>query len=418
VIEAIAAGVRAGTLDPVEVTEQALARAEAAAGLNAIVHLDYAGARHAAANVTYGALAGVPLLVKEIVEVAGLPQRCGSAVFADRVAARDAEVVRRARAAGAVIIGLAHTHEFAYGCTGTSNVAGPCRNPADPARMPGGSSSGSGAAVAAGVVPLAFGTDTAGSVRIPAALCGCVGVVPARGTLPLDGVFPLATTLDRVGLLTSSVADARYALAALAGIELPSGPHSPPRLGFMVARNSSPEVGEAYGNGLDLLRAAGADLVEVKPPGWAELAATSFDIQGPEAAAVHSLLSASGYQPDVVERLRVASEVPGWHYVNAHTQMVDLAAELDVFLSTMDALILPTVPVTAPPLDAVNIGRKTVRELLLQDSRQLNVTDFPGMSIPLPTPGLPVGLQLMSIDNETAFVVGEWIEETFRDAAR
>src|SRR5689334_2941016 len=171
-LEETAAGVRNGSLDPVELVEGALARAADAAELNAVVHLDVEGARKtAAAHDRTGALAGVPVLVKEIVEVEGLPYRCGSASM-DDVGRKDAEVVRRLRAAGAIIIGLSHTHEFAYGCTGTSNRVGPCRNPHDLSRMTGGSSSGSAAAVAAGVVPLAIGTDTAGSVRIPAALCG------------------------------------------------------------------------------------------------------------------------------------------------------------------------------------------------------------------------------------------------------
>src|SRR5919198_5277712 len=161
-IASMAARVRAGELDPVALAEQALARAQEVAGLGAIVHLDPEGALWAAAGVRDGPLAGIPLLVKEIIAVAGLPYRCGSAVFFDRVATEDAEIVRRARAAGAVIIGLSHSHDFAYGCTGASNVAGPCHNPRDPSRITGGSSSGSAAAVAAGVVPLALGTDTAG----------------------------------------------------------------------------------------------------------------------------------------------------------------------------------------------------------------------------------------------------------------
>ena len=178
-IQTLAARVRAGDLDPLELAGQAIERAKAAAGLNAIVHLD-----ERPAGAADGPLAGIPVLVKEIVAVAGWPFTCGSAVFAGRVADRDAEIVARLRAAGAVIIGLTHSHEFAYGCTGTSNVSGPCRNPHDPGRMTGGSSSGSAAAVGAGVVPLAIGTDTAGSVRIPAAFCGAVGALPARGTRP------------------------------------------------------------------------------------------------------------------------------------------------------------------------------------------------------------------------------------------
>jgi aspartyl-tRNA(Asn)/glutamyl-tRNA(Gln) amidotransferase subunit A len=142
-IATLAARVRAGDLDPVELTGQAIRRAKAAAGLNAVVHLEEAAALRAAAAARAGQLAGIPVLVKEIIAVAGWPFTCGSAVFAGRVADRDAEIVRRLRAAGAVIIGLTHSHEFAYGCTGTSNVAGPCHNPHDLGRITGGSRRGS-----------------------------------------------------------------------------------------------------------------------------------------------------------------------------------------------------------------------------------------------------------------------------------
>ncbi|HEV2783479.1 MAG TPA: amidase [Actinophytocola sp.] len=417
-IEAIAAGVRAGTVDPVELAERALARVGENCELNAVVHVDPDAARTAGRD---GPLAGIPLLVKEIIEVKGWPHRCGSRVFADRVAAADAEIVRRARAAGAVLIGLSHSHEFAYGCTGTSNMAGPCRNPHDPGRMTGGSSSGSAAAVAAGIVPLALGTDTAGSVRVPAALCGVVGAVPHRGTLPTRGVFPLSVTLDRVGVLTASVADARYAVGVLAGTDLPDEPASAPRLGVLAdpeLLDCSAEVSDAYRAALDRFADAGAWVVEVKPPDWRLLTGTAFDLQGPEAAALHSELAApvEDYQPDVRERLRVASEVPGWRYVRARDRIPTLNAELGRLLSTVDAVVFPTVPIVAPPLDAteavVASGRAPVRDLLLRNNRPLNVTDYPALSIPLPSPGLPVGLQLIAADDPAAFAAAAWVERT------
>jgi aspartyl-tRNA(Asn)/glutamyl-tRNA(Gln) amidotransferase subunit A len=424
-IQSIAARVRAGELDPVELTEQALASAVAAAGLNAVVHLDPTGARRTARAVRTGPLAGVPLLVKEIIAVAGLPYRCGSAVFAGRTASEDAEVVRRARAAGAVVIGLSHSHEFAYGCTGTSNAAGPCRNPHDPARMTGGSSSGSAAAVGAGVVPLALGTDTAGSVRIPAALCGVVGALPERGTLPADGVFPLSVSLDRVGVLTTSVTDARYAVAVLSGAALPAEPVAAPRLGAVgdpALLDCAADVAQAYAGALEKFVAAGATLVEVRPPGWAELTAVAFDLQGPEAAAAHSALGArsADYQPDVRERLRVAAGVPGWSYVRARDRMAELSGALGHLLSTVDAMVLPTVPITAPPLDAVYAetaaGAQPVRDLLLRNNRALNVTGYPALSLPIPAPGLPVGLQVIATGNRKAFDVAEWLERAVRSA--
>jgi len=421
-VEHIAHGVRAGRLDPLDLVERALRRASAVDPLGAVVHLDPDGARDAARTVARtreGPLAGVPVLVKEIVAVGGLPFGCGSDLFADRVAAADAEVVRRARGAGAVIIGLAHSHEFAYGCTGVSNRAGPCRNPHDPGRMAGGSSSGSAAAVAAGVVPLALGTDTAGSIRIPAALCGVVGAKPARGTLPTGGVFPLSATLDQVGVIAGSAADARFAVGALAGMDVRGGPGvRRPVIG--IVQNPEPndcaaEVADAYRRAVDRV-AADASLVDVVLPAWPGLIATSLDIQGPEAAAVHAgtfPARADAYQPDVRERLRAAAEVRGWRYVLARERAVALSAEVDRVLRTVDGVLLPTVPILAPPLDAqeaeVSGRRSTVRELLLRNTRPLNVTGHPAVSIPVQGAKLPVGLQVIARDDALVLALAEWL---------
>ncbi len=421
-IEAIAREVREGRLDPVELAEQALRRAEEAAALGCVVHLDAEYARWSAREVARsrkGALAGVPVLVKEIIAVAGMPYRCGSLVFAGRIADTDAEVVRRVRSAGAVIIGLSHTHEFAYGCTGTSNVEGPCRNPRDPSRMTGGSSSGSAAAVAAGIVPLALGTDTAGSVRIPAALCGVVGVKPARDTLPRGGVFPLSRSLDHVGVLAGSVADARYAVEVLSGGR-GSGRIGPPRLGVLTnpePRVDAADVTAGYGQCLDRLVAGGAMVVEVRLPDWDRFVTASLDLQGPEAAAEHAAtfpLMAGDYQPDVQERLRAAAQVPGWRYVLATRLAADLTAGMNQLLSTVDAVVLPTVPITAPLLDATHAevasGEQPVRDLLLRNNRMANVTGHPALSLPMPMPGLPAGLQLIAADDHRLFEVAAWVE--------
>jgi Asp-tRNA(Asn)/Glu-tRNA(Gln) amidotransferase A subunit family amidase len=348
-VREIAAAVRSGELDPVELTERALVRAEQTAELNAVVHVDPEGATAAAARHDgRGALAGVPVLVKEIVEVEGLPFRCGSRAFEDRVGLRDAEIVRRLRTAGAVIIGLSHSHEFAYGGTGTSNRVGPCRNPHDLTRMTGGSSAGAGAAVAAGVVPLAIGTDTAGSIRIPAALCGVVGLKPARATLPADGVFPLAQSLDHVGVLAATVSDAQYAVDSLA--DNPAGrtaSAAPPRLGLVSNsehRDYSAEVGRAWSVAIDRLRAAGATTVDVQLPDWSDTNRTAVDLQGPEAVANHAGRATEAYQVDVQERLREAAEVPAWRYVQARSEAAAITAVVGELLSQVDALLLPTVP--------------------------------------------------------------------------
>jgi Asp-tRNA(Asn)/Glu-tRNA(Gln) amidotransferase A subunit family amidase len=419
-LEETAAAVRAGELDPVELVEQALGRAEESAELNAVVHLDADGALRAARRLRdseqlrQGALAGVPVLVKEIIEVEGLPYRCGSASM-DGIATSDADVVRRLRAAGAVIIGLSHSHEFAYGCTGTSNRVGPCRNPHDLSRLTGGSSAGAGAAVGARVVPLAIGTDTAGSVRIPAALCGVVGYMPARGTLSTNGVFPLAQSLDRIGVLTSSVADALYAVDALSGSEPAQARTTSPRLGVVVNAEHldySAEVGQAWLVALTRLDASGAALIEVELPNWTTTNQTAIDLQGPEAAANHAGRDISAYQPDVQLRMQEAAAVEGWRYVKARQAVAGITATLGELLDQVDAVLLPTVLTVAPPIEAVAdpAGAGAVRAQLLKNTRLANLTGHPAFTVPLPTTGLPVGLQILAKDNQAAAGAAAWIE--------
>ncbi|MEU4602544.1 amidase [Kribbella sp. NPDC023972] len=409
-IKEIAEGVRAGRLDPVVLVEQALQRAEDSKQLNAVVHLDADGARQAAADHSRtGTLAGVPVLVKEIIEVEGLPYRCGSAAM-NETGRRDAEVVARLRAVGAIVIGLSHTHEFAYGCTGTSNRVGPCRNPHDPTRMTGGSSSGAAAAVAAGIVPLAIGTDTAGSVRIPAALCGVVGFKPAYGTLPVDGVFPLAQSLDHVGVLTTTVADAAYAITALTGTHQPSH-HAPTRLGVVVNEeyvDYTPEIGAAWTTAISRL-----PTIDVRLPDWAESFHTAADLQGPEAAANHAGREIDRYQPDVQERLREAAAVPASRYDAARAKAAEITAAMTKLLDQVDAVLTPTVLTTAPPIDAVDTkaGSLTVRAQLLKNTRLANLTRHPAITIPLPATGLPIGLQVIAKDNSQALATAHLISK-------
>jgi Asp-tRNA(Asn)/Glu-tRNA(Gln) amidotransferase A subunit family amidase len=418
----IAAGVRSGRLNPVGLVEQALRRAEEWKHLNAVVHLDAEGARKAAAeHPRTGALAGVPVLVKEIIEVEGLPYRCGSAAM-DEAGRKDAEVVSRLRAAGAIIIGLSHSHEFAYGCTGTSNRAGPCLNPQDPTRMTGGSSSGAGAAVAAGIVPLALGTDTAGSVRIPAALCGVVGFKPAYGSLPVSGVFPLAQSLDHVGVLTATVGDAAYAVAALSDGFRAAVRSRPPRLGLVVNEEyleCTPDVATAWSNAISRLQTRGAIIVDIRLPDWKESFQAAADLQGPEAAANHAGRSTERYQPDVRQRLREAAAVPLDRYDVARAKAAAFTARMNDLLRHVDAVITPTVLTTAPPIDAVSteVGSLAVRAQLLRNTRLANLTGHPAITVPLPTTGLPVGLQVIAVDNDQAAAVAGWMEAATQSAA-
>lgn len=418
-LEAIAAGVRAGTIDPVALADRAIERANEVRQLNAVVYLDAERVRAEAAQATTGPLAGIPVLVKEIIEVEGMPFTCGSAVFAGRRADRDADIVRRLRNAGAVVLGLSHSHEFAYGPTGQSNVIGPCHNPHDPSRITGGSSAGSAACVAAGIAPLAIGTDTAGSVRIPAALCGIVGAMPTRQRLPRDGVFPLSATLDHLGLFAHSVEDARYALASLTGDE-PRSTIDQPLLGIPAnpqLQDSTDEVAAAYDHALTRL----PQTVNVELPDWPDLLATGFDLQGPEAAAVHAdtfPARADEYQPDVKIRLTDAFAVPGWKYVRAKAHAAEIARAAEDVLRTVDAVVFPTLPITAPPASetygTVPSGTYLVRDLLIRNNRLANLTDHPCVTIPLPSKGLPIGLAVLAATDSKALSVAAWIENRLR----
>lgn len=420
-LQSVAARVRGGELDPVRLVEQALAEADKAGELNAVVHLDADAAIDAARLVARdrrGALAGIPILVKEIIEVAGLPFRCGSTVFADRIGERDAEVVRRAGAEGAIVIGLSYSHEFAYGCTGTSNRVGACRNPAEPSRVAGGSSAGSAAAVAAGIVALSLGTDTSGSVRLPAALCGVVGAKPSRGRLPLDGVFPLSQSLDHVGVITRTVADADYAVGVLSGTGPPMGPDVVsgfPKVGVVAnpeARDCSPEVQRAFDAVLAAVFTAGAPMVDVELPDWSAMIAAVIDTQGPEAAAVHAELFGSrsaDYQPDVRDKLRAAAKIPGWRYVRARAAANAAREEVTRCLASCDAVLMPTTPIVAPGLTENELA---VRDLLLRNTRFANLTGHPAISLPIPSDTvLPVGLQVVAVDDRRAFMVARWVEQ-------
>ncbi len=342
-----------------------------------------------------------------MIAVRGLPHTLGSAHFATQVSTQDAECVARLRAAGAVVVGTTTTHEFAYGPTGDVSATGPSRNPHDVTRMSGGSSGGSAVAVAAGLVPLALGTDTGGSVRIPAALCGVVGLKPGYGTVPTAGVFPLSTTLDHVGVLANSAADCALVHHVLAGRPAPTAStHQPVRVGWVrpdALFDTDPAVA-------DLARAAvaGPDVV-LGPAEFPEATATHLrelfaTIQNSEVFAVHADRVAEHpelFQPEVLDRLRAAENVLGWQYVRALADRDRQRAEVDRLFGGHDLLALPTTPVTTQPLGArqveINGTTRGVRAALLSLTSVWNVLGLPAVSVPAgQLAGLPVGLQLVA----------------------
>ncbi|KAB2381932.1 amidase [Actinomadura montaniterrae] len=369
--------------------------------LNAFVTVDAEGAAAAAraadeelaAGRDRGPLHGVPVAIKDIVDVAGLPTGMGSAHFDGYVADRDAACVARLRAAGAVIVGKTTTHEFAYGASGDTAVNGPSRNPHDPSRISGGSSGGSAVAVAAGMVPLAIGTDTGGSVRIPAAFCGIAGFKPAYGAVPTEGVFPLSVSFDHVGVLAATAADCRTAYRvltrqpqdALAG-------HDDLRVAWVEGAPVADEVAEIVRG---LLPGAPAERVELR-----ELRRVFAAIQDSEAYEVHAERVADApelYQPATLDRLRRAGETPGWRYVRASRERARFAEEAAALLRRHDVLALPTVPITAPEIGQEECALGRVQPVLLSLTCAWNVLGLPALTVPAGTAGgLPAGLQLVT----------------------
>jgi Asp-tRNA(Asn)/Glu-tRNA(Gln) amidotransferase A subunit family amidase len=354
-----------------------------------------------------GPLADVVVAVKDLVAVAGLPLGAGTAARAGAPPEpADAPVVTALRQSGAVVAGTVALHELAFGVTGVNDSVGFPANPEDPERIPGGSSSGSAVAVATGECDMAVGTDTGGSVRIPAALCGVVGFKPGRNRYPLDGVLPLAPTLDRVGLLARTVADIAVAHRMITGDRVAT--RMPLRLGVdMAALNGAePAVQAVLEPALLALTSQGVKLHEIRWPVSAEVLEVSTTILFAEAASVHHRLLDGGAPlgVDVAARLATGAAIDPADHEQALIRRRELAELVRETLSTVDAVVGPTVPVTAPTLDFAR-AVDTLPGQLVANTRLANVCEIPALSLPIVTDGLPVGLQVMAGSDATTLGV-------------
>ena len=364
-----------------------------------------------AAGNDRGPLHGVPISIKDLLDIKGMPTTAASRVREGHVAAHDAPAITLLRQAGAVFIGKTNLHEFAFGTTGEDSAFGAAHNPHDPLRSPGGSSGGSAISVATGMALASVGSDTGGSIRIPAAACGTVGLKPTYGEVSTDGVVPLSRTLDHVGPLAASVADAYVVYRALV-----DNPSSRPlaaallpglRLGVLrryFCDVLDDEVRTAFDDSIDRLRAAGAEVRDVEIRHAKDVAPIYLHIVLTDAAAYHAAtLDAFGdrYTPPVRLRLEMGRHIMGEDYIRALSGRAVLGREVDAALLDRDALLLPTMPIPAPLLGAasvrVGLVQEPVRNLMLRNTQLFNLTGHPAISVPAgrTATGLPCAVQLV-----------------------
>lgn len=373
--------------------------------------------REIAAGRYRGPLHGVPISLKDLFDVRGAATTAGSRVREGHIADRDAAAVTALREAGAVVIGKTNLHEFAFGTTNEDSAFGPARHPLDPNRSPGGSSGGSAASVADGMCFASMGTDTGGSIRIPSAVCGLVGLKPTVGELPTEGVVPLSTTLDHIGPICRSVDDAAIVYDALrGGAARPAGKPTDPRaLRFGIPRGYflsllDPQVASVFDAACARLRDAGATLEDVSIPHAGDVATIYLHIVLPEAAAYHAKTlerRPHDYTTNVRVRLEMGRYVLGEDYARAIRGRQLIRDEVDAALNGRDALLLPALPIPAPrigvPTARIGTVEEPVRNVMLRCTQAFNVSGHPAISIPCgrTTDGLPVGAQLVGSYGDT-----------------
>ncbi|EGF91623.1 biuret hydrolase [Asticcacaulis biprosthecium C19] len=372
---------------------------------NAFTRILVDEARRDAATSKTGRLAGVPFAVKDLFDIAGLPTTAGARMRLDATPAKaDATVITRLKAEGAVLIGTTNMDEYAYGFATVNAHFGTTLNPHAPDRLAGGSSGGSAAAVAAGVVPLALGSDTNGSIRVPASLCGVWGMRPAMDDMPLEGVFPFVHALDTVGPFTRSLADLKLAYEVMSCRVLATTSATPriARLTGFFARNADPDA---------LAAVATIDAEPLDLPMAEAARSAAFLITGAQGGALHLdtlKTRAMDYDPAVRDRLIAGAMLPSATYLRAQDMAARWRAQVTEAFQTCDILIAPSTPVTAPRIDAgtIEINGQTVsaRANLGILAQPLSLAGIPVISAPVRKSGLPFGLQFATAPGREALL--------------
>jgi aspartyl-tRNA(Asn)/glutamyl-tRNA(Gln) amidotransferase subunit A len=409
--------VRARSLSPVELTRDCLARIERLnSTLNAFITITAESAlkeaRQAEAEIQRGhwrgRLHGIPLALKDLIDTRGIRTTAASALFKDRIPHQDAEIVRKLKRAGAVILGKQNLHEFAYGGSSLVSYYGEVRNAWNFEHIAGGSSGGSATAVAARLCYAAIGTDTAGSIREPAALCGVVGLKPSYGLVSVQGVIPLSPSLDHVGPMARSVADCAAILEIIAGKGSMIEPYPrklnelpvPFRVGLprsFFYQGLDPEMASALDQSLSLLTGIGADVREIALP-----VPTDRTLQAAEAYAYHSGFVTRNpdlYQRETLSRIKIGQQTTHDQIAGLRRELAQVRDKMQQLFREIDFLVTPSTPVAAPSISEMKRSPDLLRarELeLLRNTRPFNVWGLPAISVPcgFTQAGLPLGLQI------------------------
>lgn len=420
-------------LTPVELVERYISRIDQVnPKLNAFVTVTADDARRAARTAEgemrsgryKGPLHGIPLAIKDIIDTSGIRTTYGSAIYRNNVPEKDATVVSRLKQAGAIILGKTNTHEFALGVT-TENVHyGDTKNPWSTDRIPGGSSGGSAVAVAASMCCAALGTDTGGSVRIPAAFCGVVGLKPTYGRVSTTGVFALAIGMDHVGPIARSVADAAIMLQTIAGFD-PTDPRSlmTPTPNFcerigesvegakvatssdLIPKSIDPQIESAYKKAISKIESLGGEILERSFKTSVLIERVSTTLLLAEAATQHSELlekNADKYGANVIDRFRAGQKITTAEYIRARRENEVICREIEVLLKDANFLITPSVQILPPKIGEkrtlVGTEEMDVVPCCVRFTRLANMTGIPAITLPYgySTDGLPLGIQLMA----------------------